>query len=69
MIYSIHHAEPDQFYTVNSVWTLSVNIVDNTADLEKNVISNFGGSIHAESEYGLGTKFIIILPTLKISSK
>lgn len=35
----------------------------------KNVISNFGGSIHAESEYGLGTKFIIILPTLKISSK
>lgn len=35
----------------------------------KNVISNFGGSIHVESEYGLGTKFIIILPTLKISSK
>mgnify|MGYP004528395539 CR=1 FL=1 len=35
----------------------------------KNVISNFGGNIQAESEYGLGTKFIITLPTLKISAK
>lgn len=31
----------------------------------KNVITNLHGSIHAESEYGKGTKFIITLPILK----
>ncbi len=31
----------------------------------KNVILNFDGSIHAESDYGKGTKFIITLPTIK----
>ncbi len=31
----------------------------------KNVILNFGGTIHADSDYGKGTKFIITLPTIK----
>lgn len=31
----------------------------------KNVITNLGGSITADSEYGKGTKFIITLPILK----
>lgn len=31
----------------------------------KNVIKNLDGTIHAESEYGKGTKFIITLPTIK----
>lgn len=31
----------------------------------KNVIMNLHGSIHAESEYGKGTKFIITLPIFK----
>lgn len=31
----------------------------------KNVIRNLDGTIHAESEYGKGTKFIITLPTIK----
>lgn len=30
----------------------------------KNVIDNLDGNIHAESEYGKGTKFIITLPTI-----
>ena len=31
----------------------------------KNVVTNLGGTIHAESEYGKGTTFIISLPTIK----
>ncbi len=31
----------------------------------KSVITNFNGTIHAESEFGKGTKFIITLPTIK----
>ena len=30
----------------------------------KNVITNLDGSIYAESDYGIGTKFIITLPTI-----
>lgn len=35
----------------------------------KNVITNFGGNIQAESEFGKGTKFIITLPILKTDLK
>ncbi len=31
----------------------------------KSVVTNLGGTIHAESEYGKGTAFIISLPTIK----
>ena len=31
----------------------------------KSVVDNIGGRIHAESEFGKGTKFIISLPVLK----